>query len=51
LIDSAYARRDYAVVQSGLLLIAGLVMLVNLIVVDPDLWPHQPEDPPQMSGQ
>ena len=31
MIDSI-SRRDYPVVQSGLLLIAGLVMMVNLIV-------------------
>jgi dipeptide transport system permease protein len=31
MIDSI-SRRDYPVVQSGLLLIAGLVMLVNLLV-------------------
>ncbi|NBN65205.1 ABC transporter permease subunit [Microvirga tunisiensis] len=31
LVDSI-ARRDYAVVQGGLLLIAGIIMLVNLIV-------------------
>ncbi|MDT9115653.1 ABC transporter permease subunit, partial [Escherichia coli] len=31
MIDSI-SRRDYPVVQSGLLLIAGLVMVVNLLV-------------------
>ena len=31
MIDSI-SRRDYPVVQSGLFLIAGLVMMVNLIV-------------------
>jgi hypothetical protein len=47
MIDSI-SRRDYPVVQAGLLLIAGLVMLVNLLV-DLTLWPHQPEDPPAMT--
>ena len=31
MVDSVF-KRDYAVVQGGLLLIAGVIMLVNLIV-------------------
>jgi dipeptide transport system permease protein len=31
MVDAVF-KRDYAVVQGGLLLIAGIIMLVNLIV-------------------